>query len=145
MVYDTPTFVVNHLCQSLYNPTWNTQKHLTLVLLYGSTVNIIKKKSPVKNSPRCFLVLNVSDINISDNKVTIVVNIVDLNKYNQRFQIYFWIFQLTSTCHVSTNQSAPSYSLRIHYCRTNVSVFVYFKLDYISSDVDELRQPTQNR
>jgi hypothetical protein len=29
MVYDTPTFVVNHLRQSsLYNPTWNTQKHL---------------------------------------------------------------------------------------------------------------------
>jgi glutamine amidotransferase-like uncharacterized protein len=29
MVYDTPTFVANNLRQSsLYNPTWNTQKHL---------------------------------------------------------------------------------------------------------------------
>jgi hypothetical protein len=29
MVYDTPTFVANYLRQSsLYNPTWNTQKHL---------------------------------------------------------------------------------------------------------------------
>jgi hypothetical protein len=29
MVYDTPALVANHLRQSsLYNPTWNTQKHL---------------------------------------------------------------------------------------------------------------------
>ena len=29
MVYDTSTFVANYLRQSsLYNPTWNTQKHL---------------------------------------------------------------------------------------------------------------------
>jgi hypothetical protein len=52
---------------------------------------------------RCFLVLNVSDININDNKVhKFVVNSVDLNKYNQRFQVYFLIFRLTLTCHVST-------------------------------------------
>jgi hypothetical protein len=33
MVYDTPTFVANYLRQSsLYNPTWNTQKHLIFSL-----------------------------------------------------------------------------------------------------------------
>jgi len=38
MVYDTPTFVANYLRQSsLYNPTWNTQKHLTFVRQYGSS------------------------------------------------------------------------------------------------------------
>ena len=46
------------------------KKKLTLVLQYRLTVNKKKPiKSPVKNTPRCFLVLNVSDINISDNKV----------------------------------------------------------------------------
>jgi hypothetical protein len=85
MVYDTPILVAN-----------------------------LKKSNTIacKMYTRCFLVLNVSNINISDNKVhKFVVNSVDLNKYNQRFQVYFWIFRLTLTCHVSTNQSAPGVAI----------------------------------
>ena len=120
MVYDTPTFVVNHLCQSsLYNRTWNTQNTSHLFCNTDPVVNKKNNKITCKRYKRCFFVLNVSNINISDNKVHkfVVVNSVDLKKYNQRFQVYFWIFRLTLACHVSTNQSAPSYSLRIHYFR----------------------------
>ena len=96
----------------------------------GRHVN--KKKTiklPVENSRDIFLFLNVSNINISDNKVhKRVVNSVDLNKYNQRFQVYFWIFWLTLTCHVSTNKIAPSYSLLDPYCRNNVRSFCVFQV-----------------
>ena len=71
---------------------------------------------------RCFLVLNVSNINISDNKVhKCVVNSVNLNKYNQGFQVYFWIFRLT-------NQSAPSYSLLDRYGRKKMRCFCVFQV-----------------
>ena len=81
-------------------------------------------QSPVKKHTRFFLVLSVSNINISHDKVhNFVVNIVDLSefisycyKYNQRFQVYFLIFRLI-------NQSAPSYSLLRRYCRKNMRYF----------------------
>jgi hypothetical protein len=126
MVYDTPTFVVNHLRQSsLYNPTWNTQKHLIFFRQYRIKKTI---KSPVKNT-RGFFLFCLSNINISDDKVyNFVVNIVDLNefisycyKYNQIFQVYFWIFRLT-------NQRAPPYLLLRRYCRKKIWCFCVFQV-----------------
>ena len=105
-----------------------------------AAVNKKNNKITRKKYTRFFLVLSVSNINISDDKVhNFVVNIVDLNEFislnttkDSKFILGYFDW--------------PIRALHPIYCCVGIAgkiwgVFVYFKLDYImSSDVDNWQQ-----
>ena len=105
-----------------------------------AAVNKKNNKITRKKYTRFFLVLSVSNINISDDKVhNFVVNIVDLNEFislnttkDSKFILgYFdWPIRALHPIHCCVGIAGKIWG-----------VFVYFKLDYImSSDVDNWQQ-----
>jgi hypothetical protein len=65
MVYDTPTFVANYLRQSsLYNPTWNTQKHFIFFRQYRCSKSTAAMNYFLSNTTNTVIFMTLGDLRI---------------------------------------------------------------------------------